>query len=111
MRFNPLLSLYSSCNFVPHSNKSANDSHGVKATLNKIDVDGASSRAKWHTTNNQITGKDQGKQGRLSLSTTTTKYECPDCGATFDTPGGHRKHYQAFHGKIEDLRVIEQAEI
>ena len=57
------------------------------------------------------TRKDQGKQGRLSLSPTTTKYECPDCGATFDTPAGHRKHYQAFHGKIEDPKIIEQAEI
>jgi predicted RNA-binding Zn-ribbon protein involved in translation (DUF1610 family) len=47
----------------------------------------------------------------LRLSTTTTKYECPDCGAIFDTPAGHRKHYQAFHGKIEDPKIIEQAEI
>jgi hypothetical protein len=47
----------------------------------------------------------------LRLSATTTKYECPDCGATFDTPAGHRKHYQAFHGKIEEPKVVEQAEI
>jgi ribosomal protein S27E len=45
------------------------------------------------------------------FSTITTKYECPDCGAIFDTPAGHRKHYQAFHGKIEEPKVIEQAEI
>jgi hypothetical protein len=54
------------------------------------------------------TGKDQGKQGRLSLSATTTKYECPDCKATFDTHAGHRKHHQAFHDKIEDPKIIEQ---
>jgi hypothetical protein len=30
---------------------------------------------------------------------------------TFDTPAGHRKHYQAFHDKIEEPNVIEQAEI
>jgi hypothetical protein len=46
-----------------------------------------------------------------ALSTTATKYECPDCGAKFDTPAGHRKHYQAFHGKIEEPNVIEQTEI
>jgi predicted RNA-binding Zn-ribbon protein involved in translation (DUF1610 family) len=53
----------------------------------------------------------EGNNQNLRLSTTTTKYECPDCGATFDTPAGHRKHYQAFHGKIEDTKIIEQAEI
>jgi hypothetical protein len=39
------------------------------------------------------------------------KYECPDCGTTFDTPVGHRKHYHAFHGTIEEPKVIERAEI
>jgi predicted RNA-binding Zn-ribbon protein involved in translation (DUF1610 family) len=53
----------------------------------------------------------EGNNQNLRLSTTTTKYECPDCGATFDTPAGHRKHYQAFHGKIEEPKIIEQAEI
>lgn len=53
---------------------------------------------------------DQEKQQPIS-STIATKYECPDCGATFDTPAGHRKHYQAFHGRIEEPRVIEQTEI
>ena len=48
---------------------------------------------------------------QLTLSTTTTKYECLDCGAIFDTPAGHRKHYQAFHDKIQEPKVIEQAEI
>jgi predicted RNA-binding Zn-ribbon protein involved in translation (DUF1610 family) len=48
--------------------------------------------------------EDNHEKQNLRLSTTTTKYECPDCGATFDTPAGHRKHYQAFHGKIEDQR-------
>lgn len=57
-----------------------------------------------------IEGNNQEKHN-LRLSNTTTKYECPDCGATFDTPAGHRKHYQAFHGKIEEPKVIEQAEI
>ena len=57
-----------------------------------------------------VEGKDQEKQN-LRLSTTTTKYECPDCGATFDTPAGHRKHYQAFHGRIKEPKIIEQAEI
>jgi hypothetical protein len=46
-----------------------------------------------------------------TFTTIATKYECPDCGATFDTPAGHRKHYQAFHDKIEEPKVIEQAEI
>jgi hypothetical protein len=53
----------------------------------------------------------EGNNQNLRLSTTTTKYECPDCAATFDTPAGHRKHYQAFHGKIEEPKVVEQAEI
>ena len=53
----------------------------------------------------------EGNNQNLRLSTTTTKYECPDCGATFDTPAGHRKHYQAFHGKIEEPKIVEQAEI
>src|ERR671910_2985837 len=48
---------------------------------------------------------------QLTLSTTTTKYECLDCGAIFDTPAGHRKRYQAFHDKIQEPKVIEQAEI
>ena len=57
-----------------------------------------------------VEGNNQEKQN-LRLSTTTTKYECPDCGATFDTPAGHRKHYQAFHGRIKEPKIIEQAEI
>ena len=48
-----------------------------------------------------VEDNNQEKQN-LRLSTTTTKYECPDCGATFDTPAGHRKHYQAFHGRIKE---------
>ncbi|MGH9979459.1 MAG: hypothetical protein ACRD8Z_27020 [Nitrososphaeraceae archaeon] len=56
------------------------------------------------------TGDKQEKYHPTS-STVVTKYECPDCGATFDTPAGHRKHYQAFHGRIEEPRVIRQAEI
>jgi hypothetical protein len=56
-------------------------------------------------------GEDQEKQQRQRLSTTTTKYECPNCGAIFDTPAGHRKHHQAFHGKVEEPKVIERAEI
>jgi hypothetical protein len=39
------------------------------------------------------------------------KYECLDCGTTFDTPADHRKHYQAFHGTIEEPKVKERAEI
>jgi len=42
---------------------------------------------------------NQEKQ-HLELSTTIMKYECLDCGTTFDTPADHRKHYQAFHGTI-----------
>ena len=57
-----------------------------------------------------VEGNNQEKQN-LRLSTTTIKYECPDCGATFDSPAGHRKHYQAFHDKIEEPKVVEQAEI
>ncbi len=56
-------------------------------------------------------GEFQEKQQRHRLSTTTTKYECPNCGAIFDTPAGHRKHHQAFHGKVEEPKVIERAEI
>lgn len=58
----------------------------------------------------QAIGDNREKQN-LRTSATTTKYEYPDCGATFDTPAGHRKHYQAFHGKIEQPKIIEQAEI
>jgi hypothetical protein len=57
-----------------------------------------------------IEGNNQEKQN-LRLSATITKYECPDCGAIFDTPAGHRKHYQAFHDKIEQPKIIEEAEI
>ena len=56
-------------------------------------------------------GEFQEKQQRHRLSTTTTKYECPNCSAIFDTPAGHRKHHQAFHGKVEEPKVIERAEI
>jgi ribosomal protein L44E len=45
------------------------------------------------------------------VSSIATKYECVECSAKFDTPAGHRKHYQAFHGRIEEPKVIEQAEI
>ena len=55
--------------------------------------------------------EDNHEKQNQRLSTTTTKYECPDCGAAFDTPAGHRKHYQAFHWKIEEPKIIEQAEI
>jgi folate-binding Fe-S cluster repair protein YgfZ len=55
--------------------------------------------------------EDNREKQNLRLSATTTKYECPECGATFDTPAGHRKHYQAFHDKIEQPKIIEQAEI
>jgi predicted RNA-binding Zn-ribbon protein involved in translation (DUF1610 family) len=54
--------------------------------------------------------EDNHEKQHLGMSTTITKYECPDCGATFDTPAGHRKHYQAFHGKLEEPKVIEQTE-
>ena len=57
------------------------------------------------------TKEDNQEKQEPTFSTTSTKYECPDCGATFDTPAGHRKHYQAFHDKIEEPNVIEQAEI
>jgi hypothetical protein len=59
----------------------------------------------------QSKGEDQEIQHQHRLFTTTTKYECPDCGAIFDTPAGHRKHCQAFHGKVEKPKVIERAEI
>jgi hypothetical protein len=56
--------------------------------------------------------KDENQEKQQpSLSATTTKYECTDCDATFYTPAGHRKHSQAFHGRIEEPKVIEQAEI
>ena len=50
------------------------------------------------------TGDTQENQ-QPRLSTTTTKYECPDCGALFDTPAGHRKHYQAFHGGLKNQKL------
>jgi hypothetical protein len=58
----------------------------------------------------KLIGENQEKQ-QLSLTAMTTKYECPDCGVIFDTPAGHRKHYQAFHGRVEEPKVIERAEI
>lgn len=51
------------------------------------------------------------QEQQQKISATATKYECTDCNATFDTPAGHRKHYQAFHGSIEEPKVTEQAEI
>jgi ribosomal protein L44E len=45
------------------------------------------------------------------VSNTAIKYECVECSVKFDTPAGHRKHYQAFHGRIEEPKVLEQAEI
>jgi hypothetical protein len=46
-----------------------------------------------------------------TLPATATKYECVECSIKFDTPAGHRKHHQAFHGRIEEPKVLEQAEI
>lgn len=48
---------------------------------------------------------------QLGLSNTAKKYECADCDAIFDTPAGHRKHHQAFHGKIKEPKVTERTEI
>jgi hypothetical protein len=45
------------------------------------------------------------------ISNTATKYECVECSVKFDTPAGHRKHYQAFHERIEEPKVLEQTEI
>jgi hypothetical protein len=46
-----------------------------------------------------------------TLPATATKYECVECNAIFDTPAGHRKYYQAFHGSIEEPKVTEKSEI
>jgi hypothetical protein len=59
----------------------------------------------------KLTEENQENQQQLGLSATSTKYECTDCGVIFDTPAGHRKHYQAFHGKIEEPKVAEREEI
>ena len=58
---------------------------------------------------NSIVELDQDQ--KQIVSSIATKYECVECSAKFDTPAGHRKHYQAFHGRIEKPKVIEQAEI
>jgi predicted RNA-binding Zn-ribbon protein involved in translation (DUF1610 family) len=45
------------------------------------------------------------------LTTTTTKYKCPDCGAIFDSILAHRKHHQAFHDNIKEPEEIKQPAI
>lgn len=62
------------------------------------------------STTAKSTIENQGKQ-QLGLCSTAKKYECIDCGAIFDTPAGHRKHHQAFHGKIKEPKVTERTEI
>jgi hypothetical protein len=51
------------------------------------------------------------QESQQNLPTTATKYECTACEAIFDTPAGHRKHYQAFHESIGEPKIIQQAEI
>ena len=67
---------------------------------------------KQRDTQQELRSTEENRENQqLRLSATTTKYECIDCGSTFDTIAGHRKHYQAFHGRIKEPKVIERAEI
>ncbi len=71
---NKKFSLINIINIVPEEEKEEIDAHQKqKDTRQAIDL---------------VEGNNQEKQN-LRLSTTTIKYECPDCGATFDTPAGH----------------------
>ena len=67
--------------------------------------------------------KEKEEQGQVSreklteqeqyqeLTTTITKYKCPDCGAIFDSKLAHRKHHQAFHDNIKEPEEIKQPAI
>jgi rubrerythrin len=53
----------------------------------------------------KLTEEQQEKQEQQQyqqLTTTITKYKCPDCGAIFDSILAHRKHHQAFHDNIKE---------
>jgi isopenicillin N synthase-like dioxygenase len=55
--------------------------------------------------------QQQEQQQYQQLTTTITKYKCPDCGAIFDTRLAHRKHHQAFHDNIKEPEEIKQPAI
>jgi hypothetical protein len=110
--------LYSSINA---KDSIANQEFSIANTI-KIILEGESKKAdnqnshhylqEQNTTATKVKSRGEDEERRRQrLSVTTTKYECPDCGAIFDTFAGHRKHFQAFHGRIEEPKVIEREEI
>ena len=56
----------------------------------------------------KLTEEQQEQQQYQQLTTTITKYKCPDCGAIFDSILAHRKHHQAFHDNIKEPEEIKQ---
>ena len=50
---------------------------------------------------------EQEQQQYQELTTTITKYKCPDCDAIFDSIPAHRKHHQAFHDNIKEPEEIK----
>jgi isopenicillin N synthase-like dioxygenase len=54
---------------------------------------------------------EQEQEQYQELTTTITKYKCPDCGAIFDSKLAHRKHHQAFHDNIKEPEEIKQPAI
>jgi predicted RNA-binding Zn-ribbon protein involved in translation (DUF1610 family) len=52
---------------------------------------------------------EQEQEQYQELTTTITKYKCPDCGAIFDSKLAHRKHHQAFHDNIKEPEEIKQS--
>jgi hypothetical protein len=59
----------------------------------------------------KLTEEQQEQQQYQQLTTTITKYKCPDCGAIFDSILAHRKHHQAFHDNIKEPEEIKQPAI
>jgi hypothetical protein len=58
----------------------------------------------------KLTEEQQEKQEQ-QLTTTITKYKCPDCGAIFDSILAHRKHHQAFHDNIKEPEEISNIDV
>ena len=52
--------------------------------------------------------QEKQQQYQQLITTTITKYKCPDCGAIFDSILAHRKHHQAFHDNIKEPEEIKQ---
>jgi hypothetical protein len=62
----------------------------------------------------KLTEEQQEKQEQQQyqqLTTTITKYKCPDCGAIFDSILAHRKHHQAFHDTIKEPEEISNIDV